>query len=265
MQVAFIGNFAAIHREPGHQAHEYFETNLLGAEHVCHYAESIGCDDILFTSSISPYGVSKSLRSELSVPMPETPYGSSKLAAEWIHKVWQSRDQTVRRLLIIRPGVIFGPGEGGNVSRLVKMITKRRFFVYLGNPLVAKAGLYIKELCNATWWLHEAQKSPSILVANMTMYPCPTIKGYVESIERVSQVKAFVPTIHEKIMMALANVIQTTFGFFGLKTNINKVRIRKLIWPNNIRPDVLIEKNYQYLYTLDTALKDWRKEMPSEW
>ena len=33
-----IVNLAAVHREPGHEAHEYFETNLPGAENVCSWA-----------------------------------------------------------------------------------------------------------------------------------------------------------------------------------------------------------------------------------
>ena len=35
--VRFVANFAAIHREPGHEDREYFETNLYGAENVTAY------------------------------------------------------------------------------------------------------------------------------------------------------------------------------------------------------------------------------------
>ena len=47
-------NLAAVHREPGHLAHEYFETNLAGAENVCAWASQVGCEMVIFTSSISP-------------------------------------------------------------------------------------------------------------------------------------------------------------------------------------------------------------------
>ncbi len=33
-----VVNLAAVHREPGHDAYEYFATNLPGAEHVCAWA-----------------------------------------------------------------------------------------------------------------------------------------------------------------------------------------------------------------------------------
>ena len=51
--VALIANFAAVHREPGHEDIEYYETNLLGAEHVCTWAEQVGCQQVIFTVSAS--------------------------------------------------------------------------------------------------------------------------------------------------------------------------------------------------------------------
>ena len=52
----WIFNFAAVHREPGHEAHEYFDTNLAGARNVCAWAEQVGCANVFFTSSIATYG-----------------------------------------------------------------------------------------------------------------------------------------------------------------------------------------------------------------
>lgn len=40
--VDLIANFAAVHREPGHESHEYYETNLPGADNVCAWAEKVG-------------------------------------------------------------------------------------------------------------------------------------------------------------------------------------------------------------------------------
>ena len=111
-QVDLVANFAAIHREPGHRPEEYFQTNLPGAEQVCSWAEQVGCPRIIFTSSIAPYGPTEEERDENTIPVPVSPYGASKLAAEKIHLAWQ-RAADDRKLLIVRPGVVFGPGEGG--------------------------------------------------------------------------------------------------------------------------------------------------------
>ena len=103
--------FAAVHREPGHEGHEYYQTNLLGAENVCDWADKVNCQKIIFSSSIAPYGPSEDERNESSLPVPTTAYGGSKLAAEKIHQIWQAKDFDKRQLVIVRPGVVFGPGE----------------------------------------------------------------------------------------------------------------------------------------------------------
>jgi len=77
-----IFNFAAVHREPGHDPREYYETNLQGATNVCDYATAVDCRHVVFTSSISPYGPSEDAKHEGTLPVPETPYGGSKLVAE---------------------------------------------------------------------------------------------------------------------------------------------------------------------------------------
>jgi len=142
-KVDVILNFAAIHREPGHLHHEYFETNIKGAENVTQFAEAVNCQYIIFTSSISPYGQSDLGKDETSLTEPLTAYGASKLAAEKIHLIWQAKDQAQRKLIIVRPGVVFGPGEGGNVSRMIRAVIKGYFF-YMGNKNTLKAGGYVK-------------------------------------------------------------------------------------------------------------------------
>lgn len=77
-----IFNFAAVHRTPGHEDHEYFETNIRGAENVVAFAERHGIKQIVFTSSIAPYGPSEELKSEDTLPTPNSAYGISKLVAE---------------------------------------------------------------------------------------------------------------------------------------------------------------------------------------
>src|SRR5882757_2610045 len=50
---AEIFNLAAIHVTPGHPEGDYYYTNVLGAANICRFAQEIGCDNIVFTSSIS--------------------------------------------------------------------------------------------------------------------------------------------------------------------------------------------------------------------
>lgn len=264
--VSLIANFAAIHREPGPDDADYFETNLLGAEQVCLWAEKIECNELIFTSSISPYGPTETPKDECSLPVPITAYGSSKLAAEKIHIAWQNRAEDKRRLIIVRPGVVFGPGEGGNVSRLIKAIQGRYFF-YMGNKDTRKAGVYVKELCNALCWVAKNRKNegPGIDLFNMTMSPGPSMKEYVNGICSVAGVRRYIPSVPYGILYSLSVVIDGMAKLVRIDQPINPVRINKLVRSNNILPKFLEGNNYSYKYDLVSALEDWRKDRPDEW
>ena len=131
-QPTWIFNLAAVHREPGHTAQEFFDTNLAGARNVCAYAEAVGCKNVCFTSSISVYGPTKGPTAENARICPTTPYGGSKYPAELIHEAWLAVSPD-RRLVICRPGVVYGPGDPGNMLRMIKAI-QRGYFAYPGSP-----------------------------------------------------------------------------------------------------------------------------------
>lgn len=264
--VALTVNFAAIHREPGHEDFEYYETNLLGAENVCAWAERIGCNDMVFTSSISPYGPSEQQKNEQSLPVPVTAYGGSKLVAEKIHQAWLAADKAQRHLVIVRPGVVFGPGEGGNVSRLVKAVIKRYFF-YMGNRDTRKAGTYVKELCSAIDWVLQRQKAQgkNFTLFNMSMNPGPSIQEYVNTVCKVAGVQRTVPAIPYPVMLAGAYTIELIARPLGIKHPFSPVRIRKLVRSNNIHPGYLVDNGYPYRFTLETAFADWKADCPAEW
>lgn len=264
--VILIANFAAVHREPGHEDFEYYETNLLGAENVCAWAERVGCNDMIFTSSISPYGPSEQQKDERTLPVPTTAYGGSKLAAEKIHHTWLAGDKEQRHLVIVRPGVVFGAGEGGNVSRLIKAVIKRYFF-YMGNRETRKAGTYVKELCSAMCWVLQRQKEQGqhFSLFNMSMNPGPSIQEYVESVCKVAGIQRKVPTIPYPLLLSAAYTIELIARPLGIKHPFSPVRIRKLVRSNNILPSFLVENRYPYLYSLESAFADWKASCPEEW
>lgn len=263
--IDLVANFAAVHREPGHKSYEYYKCNLLGAEHVCHWADQVGCKRIIFSSSIAPYGPSESIKDEKSIPVPNSAYGGSKLVAEKIHQIWQAKDQ-LRQLVIVRPGVVFGPGEGGNVSRLIKAV-RNRYFFYMGNKQTRKAGTYVKELCRAMMWVLNSDKAKAdgVSLFNMSMNPGPSIQEYVEAIAKVARMKIWIPSVPSNLLFFLAYIIEVVARPLGVQHPFSPIRIKKLISSNNILPTYLVEQGYRYKYSLDDAFFDWKKDCPEEW
>ena len=245
-----IFNFAAVHRTPGHEDIEYFETNIRGAENVCAFAEKYGIRQMVFTSSIAPYGASEQLKEETTLPTPNTPYGISKLVAEKIHMAWQKGGEG-RKLTIVRPGVVFGKGENGNFSRLYWGIRKHTF-AYPGRKDTIKACVYVKELVRFILWNVEERKPP-FDIYNCTFEPAYTIEQIVTAMKKVTGLTQWVPYIPNALIMPAAVGAQMV----GNPMGICPARVRKLQISTNICGKKMKESGYQFKYTFEEALKDW--------
>lgn len=247
-----VFNFAAVHRTPGHPDKAYFETNIKGAENVCAFAAAHGINNIVFTSSIAPYGASEEVKTEDTLPTPNTPYGISKLVAEKIHQTWLAGDAN-RKLSIVRPGIVFGTGEHGNMTRLYAGLKKRRF-AYAGRKDTIKANIYVKDLVRVMWLM--ANDSDRFQLHNCCSYPAPTIETIVNAMLKATKMKRCVPYIPKKPMMFAAG-IGGMLGGLGL--GICPARVKKLMVSTNICGKSLSEK-YPLKFSLEEAFTDWFKD-----
>ena len=252
-----VFNFAAIHRTPGHPDYAYFETNIRGAENVCDFARKHGIENIVFTSSIAPYGAAEELKTEETLPTPNTPYGISKLVAEKIHREWAAENAS-RRLSIVRPGIVFGKGENGNMTRLYKALKKRKF-AYAGRKDTIKACIYVKDLVRVMLAMGEAEGEKTKLY-NCCYYPSFTIEQIANTMLKATGMRRRIPFIPRKPMMAAA----TLCGLFGaLGLGICPARVRKLMVSTNIDGQRLA-KDYPLSYSLEDAFRDWFKDCGEE-
>ena len=247
-----IFNFAAVHRTPGHEDNEYFETNILGAEHVVAFAEKYGIKRILFTSSIAPYGACEDLKYETTLPTPNTPYGISKYIAEKIHICWCEK-KTDRSLTILRPGIVYGKGEHGNMTRLYNAI-KGHYYFYAGRKDTIKACIYVKELVNFMKYRMITNSFYGYDVFNCTFEPAYTIEQIVESIKSSTNLKGrVVPVVPAWILLTMATILSS----LGIKKGIHPARVKKLMISTNISGNKLANSNYVFQYTLDDSFKAW--------
>lgn len=247
-----IFNLAAVHRTPGHADHEYFETNIRGAENVIAFAEKYGINKILFTSSIAPYGAAEELKEETTLPTPNTPYGISKLVAEKIHEKWQAKNSE-RELTIVRPGVVYGKGEHGNFTRLYWGIRKRYFF-YTGRKDTIKACIYVKELVRFMKYRMIDNSFPGVDIFNCTFEPAYRIDKICETIMKATGMKRHIFLIPGWMLMTAATILGP---IGGKKVGIHPARIKKLMISTNISGKKLAETDYKFHYTFEESISDW--------
>ncbi len=249
-----IVNLAAVHRTPGHPSHDYFETNIRGAENICAFAEKHDIKKIIFTSSIAPYGASEDKKSEDTLPTPNIPYGISKLVAEYIHKNWQIKNSIDRKLIIARPGVVFGQYENGNYSRLYKAL-KKGFFFYPGRKDTIKACIYVKDLVRGLYEMVNHEK-PGVHAYNFTYEPAPTIEQICLAMHQTTGVKK--PKV--KVPPFVLNSAAKSFSLFNNPFGIHPDRIKKLMISTNISGKKLKDSDFKPQFSLEEALTDWYQE-----
>ncbi len=250
-----IFNLAAVHRTPGHPDYAYFETNMLGAENVCAFAEKHGIKKILFTSSIAPYGAAEELKSEDTLPTPNTPYGISKLVAEKIHIGWCEKEKD-RELTIVRPGIVYGKGEHGNMTRLYKGM-KGHYFMYTGRKDTIKACIYVKELVLFFKYRMMDNSFPGCDIYNCTFEPAYNIEQICETIQKATNMQRFIPLIPGGLLMTAATILGP---IGGKKVGIHPARVKKLMVSTNICGKKLAECGYKFHYSFEDTYRDWFKD-----
>ena len=254
--ISVVFNLAAIHKTPGHKYHEYFETNINGAENVCAFARLNKVKTIVFTSSIAPYAATEVEKTETVLPMPNTPYGISKLVAEEIHKRWQAEKSDERKLIIVRPGVVFGQNEGGNFTRLYRAMKSGRFF-YPGRKDNKKAAIYVKDLVRLMVEMAEKEE-PGVHIYNTVYSPCYTIEEICKTMAKVTDAKEPKLTVPAGVLKMAASTIHLFGKVIGKSFDgIHPDRVKKLMVSTNINGQKLLNHGYKMEYSLEEAISDW--------
>ncbi|MBB1379353.1 NAD(P)-dependent oxidoreductase [Pseudoalteromonas sp. SR43-2] len=251
--ISTIYNFAAIHTTPGHEHHEYYETNILGANEITKFAENNGINEIIFTSSISVYGAGESRKTEASTPTPVSSYGFSKMMAEQIHKAWHERNKS-SKLIIVRPAVVFGPGEGGNFTRLASLLDKG-FFIYPGRKDTIKSCIYVDDLLYAIE--HARNKNTHFVLFNGAYTTRYTLENIVNAFQDQHFQNVKTMLFPKSVMLAGASLLKAV-NFLDI--GIHPERILKLINSTDVYPQWLEDEGLLFDNGLKNALAKWAQD-----
>ena len=140
-----VVNLAAIHTDDVSGLNAYFDTNVTGAKNLADVCNDKGINKIIFTSSVAVYGFAKLGTDETGAINPFNAYGQSKYQAEQMLEAWRADNPAERALLVVRPTVVFGEGNRGNVYNLIKQISSGRFMM-VGNGKNQKSMAYVQNI-----------------------------------------------------------------------------------------------------------------------
>jgi nucleoside-diphosphate-sugar epimerase len=118
---------AAEHRDDVSPTSLYYDVNVEGTRNVLDAMDANSIKNIIFTSSVAVYGLNKNNPDENHPADPFNHYGKSKRQAEKVLCEWYNEDANEKMLRILRPTVIFGERNRGNVYNLLKQISSGKF------------------------------------------------------------------------------------------------------------------------------------------
>lgn len=124
----------------------FFRVNVDGTRNLLEAAVHQGVSHFVFVSSAGVYGEGRPEPfAEANVPYPITPYGLSKLKAEQV--VEEIAKLTGISHTILRPSVVYGASDRGNVLRMIRAIDSR-FFAMVGRGNTRKSMTYVQNVAD---------------------------------------------------------------------------------------------------------------------
>jgi nucleoside-diphosphate-sugar epimerase len=218
-------HLAAAHHDAGIPRETYFAVNERGTRVLCEAMTVSGITDLCFTSSVAVYGSAATPPDEDSPCHPESPYGESKLKAELVIREWVDAAPG-RRALVIRPAVVFGPGNYANTYALIRQIASG-LFAHVGPGRNIKSMAYVGNLVDAMLSFWARPSTTPYTTFNYVDAPDLTSREIADTIARALG-RSSLPTIPLSLALLAATPFDVVSSLTGRPQRVSRARIRKL-------------------------------------
>ena len=246
-----VVNLAAVHRDDVRDKSEYQRTNVDGAENVASVCEEKGIDKIVFTSTVAVYGFAEPGTDESGEIDPFNEYGRTKFEAEEKLRKWHAKGEN--SLIIVRPTVIFGEGNRGNVFNLLNQIASGKFLM-VGKGENKKSMAYIGnivaflETCIAT--------DQKYGVYNYVDTPDLTMNELVSQVRAKLQGK---PGVGLRLPYWLGLILGYTADllakFSGKNLSVSSIRVKKFASSTEFKSAKANLDNFQVPFSLSQGVE----------
>lgn len=253
----FIGqdvviNLAAEHQDDVRPLSLYDEVNVGGARNVCEAAQAADVRRIIFTSSVAVYGENPLPMGEAAEPNFFNDYGRTKYEAELVYKKWQTSSAD-RSITIIRPTVIFGPGNRGNVYNLFRQI-KYGPFLMIGNGNNIKSIAHVENV--AGFLMHVLTGGADVEVYNYSDGPDLSVKDLVNLCLRALRRPALGPGLPLPIGNAIGSIADAVSSLSKRRLPFSRIRVKKFVANTQVNSEAAFRSGYRPVVELTEAVKD---------
>ncbi len=244
---------AAEHRDDVTPVSLYYDVNVEGMRNTLEAMEANNVKRIIFTSSVAIYGLDKNNPDESFPADPFNHYGKSKWDAEQVLQKWYKEHEDWN-INIIRPTVIFGEGNRGNVYNLLNQIANGKFMM-IGKGNNQKSMSYIRNVIAFIKFLIEEKKA-GYNIYNYVDKPDFTTNDLVHHTSEI--LNKNIPTTHIPYWIGMLG----GYGFDILawlsrkKLNISSVRVKKFCAVTQYDSTKAMTSGFKPPYTMEEGLKN---------
>jgi nucleoside-diphosphate-sugar epimerase len=220
-----VVNLAAEHRDDVRPLSLYDEVNVGGARNICAIAAEKDVRMIIFTGSVAVYGFAPVGTNESGNIDPFNDYGRTKYEAEQVFKAWQAQAPYERTLVIIRPTVVFGEQNRGNVYNLLRQIASGRF-IMIGSGENRKSMAYVENV--AAFIEYSMSFKPGVHTYNFIDKPDFTMNQLVSSVKRMlGQADNIGLRLPYALGYAIGKGFDLVAAITGKRLAISSIRVKK--------------------------------------
>jgi nucleoside-diphosphate-sugar epimerase len=233
-----IVNLAAEHRDDVRPLSLYDEVNVGGANNICTVAREKRVQTIIFTSTVAVYGFAPIGTDESGKIAPFNDYGRTKFEAEQVFGAWQAEAPSERTLVIIRPTVVFGEQNRGNVYNLLRQIASGKFLM-VGNGENRKSMAYVENV--AALIEYSMNFKPGVHIYNFIDKPDFTMNTLVGNVKRIlGRPEKIVIRLPFAVGYLIGKGFDLAAAITGKRFAISSIRVKKFC-ANSVY-DTAIEK-----------------------
>ena len=249
---AVVINLAAEHLDDVRPLSLYDDVNVGGAQYICEVAREKDVSNIVFISSVAVYGFAPVDTNESGQITPFNDYGRTKFKAEQIFKAWQTEEPNERTLVIIRPTVVFGERNRGNVFNLLRQIASGRFLM-VGDGQNRKSMAYVENV--AAFIEYSMTFKPGVHTFNYIDKPDFTMNALVSGVNRIlgrsNKVGFRLPYVAG---LLIGKCFDLAANLTGKRFAISAIRVKKFC-ANSIYNTAVTETGFVPPVALEQALE----------
>lgn len=242
---------AAQHRDDVSPVSLYYDTNVGGMEVTLRAMERNGIRRIVFFSSVAVYGLNKHNPDESHPADPFNHYGKSKWEAEQVLQRWYESHPDWN-IDIIRPTVVFGERNRGNVYNLLKQISSGKFLM-VGKGENHKSMAYVGNIVAFVKFMID-NVTEGYNVFNYVDKPDNNMNQLVAHVSRV--LNKHIPATHFPLWLGMLGgyCFDILAKLTGKKLTVSSVRVKKFCATTEFDATKAHSSGFVAPYTLDEGL-----------